>query len=30
VVAAHPELSSPREVAFVKWAGTVVEEPVKV
>ncbi|RDI95632.1 alpha-glucan family phosphorylase [Meiothermus sp. QL-1] len=27
VVAAHPELSSPREVAFVKWAGTVVEEP---
>lgn len=30
VVAAHPELSSPREVNFVKWAGAVVEKPVQV
>jgi starch phosphorylase len=30
VVAAHPELSSPREVAYVKWAGTAVEKPVTV
>jgi len=30
VVAAHPELSSPREVAFVKWAGPVVGGPAKL
>jgi len=30
VVAVHPELSSPREVAFVKWATAMVEEPVRV
>lgn len=30
VAAVHPELSSPREVAFVKWATTVVDEPVQV
>jgi len=30
VVAAHPELSSPREVAFVKWATAMVEELVRV
>ena len=30
VRAIHPELSSPREVAFVQWAETVAEEQVKV
>lgn len=30
VVATHPELSNPRELALVKWAGTAVAETVRV
>lgn len=29
VLATHPELSNPHEVAFVRWAGEVVGQPVK-